>query len=334
MISGDWCRAKAFPMCFSRWKRRAPFFRSTRYPRSRLRPFCTRSRPIVSARALSRARWRPTWYGMPTGLTAWARSAFCAGPSPARSSARLGQRATIPPTLSRNGESLTISSTCWTTSTPSCSSWKRVCTQPQVAPWPGSARSICAAISKSSGLSWSYSGLQFGELPGVLPVVFRQNIHQLIEFQLAPFGKAERPFPGCGRQGAEILKQLLAPGGHPAQHRLERDRRLRLAGAARSLLSRLGEQRILLLLHPAHLLQGQAIGNIDVMSNLQRRPIAGPGCAAQFLRAKLRQLAHQLQARGYHLRVNLLKRVFQQCHVHLSCSCFNPCLFQSLPVGR
>src|SRR5579859_7578499 len=104
--------------------------------------------------------------------------------------------------------------------------------------------------------------------------MLRKDIHQLVEFQLPPLFMAERLHPRFWWQRAQVLENFFTTCRHAGQHSFQRDWWLRLVremwGQHREIL----KQRILFILYALHLLQRQAIGNVEVMSQLQWRPLS------------------------------------------------------------
>src|SRR5579883_286422 len=110
--------------------------------------------------------------------------------------------------------------------------------------------------------------LDFGQLRGVLLIVLGQDVHQLVELELAPVGMAKRAFPGLFRQRGKILKYLFTAGGHTSHYRVKRGRRLGFASETGRLFLGRGNQRVVLFLDALHLFEREAISDIEMIGEL------------------------------------------------------------------
>src|SRR2546426_5671803 len=144
-----------------------------------------------------------------------------------------------------------------------------------------------------------------------------QNIHQLVEFELAPTWMAKWPLPGIGWQVSEVFKKFLTPRGHASKYHVKRCWWLRGACPAWRFFPDISYKRIISILYNLYLLQGQPIGNIEMMRQLKWRPLALARFPGYLVVTECGQLTNEFYASGYHLAPHLIKRVLQCSHESL-----------------
>src|SRR5437764_1480057 len=124
----------------------------------------------------------------------------------------------------------------------------------------------------------------------------------------------EGTLPGIRRQGRKIFENLLATSSHTCQDGLQTSWWLTLIRQDGSLFLGCHNHRIVFVLHKLQLFQSQAISDIEVVSQFERRPLAFHKVLLQFVPTEFGKPTHKLNTRCDHFTAYFFVGVFNSSH--------------------